>query len=61
MDDGKLDALGQTIVSALPGAASAHVVAFNQSQAPLFAALHQQMSAGNQGDATGAEINVVLF
>ena len=30
MDDGKLDALGQTIVSALPGAASAHVVAFNQ-------------------------------
>jgi NADH-quinone oxidoreductase subunit C len=30
MDDGKLDALGQTIVSALPGAASAHLVAFNQ-------------------------------
>src|ERR1700736_4536536 len=30
MDDGKLDALGQTIVSALPGAASAHSVAFNQ-------------------------------
>ena len=30
MDDGKLDALGQTIVSALPGAASAHAVAFNQ-------------------------------
>ena len=30
MDDGKLDALGQTIVSALAGAASAHVVAFNQ-------------------------------
>src|SRR4029450_10039576 len=30
MDDGKLDALGQTIVSALGGAASAHVVAFNQ-------------------------------
>ncbi|MGH6751764.1 MAG: complex I 30 kDa subunit family protein, partial [Bradyrhizobium sp.] len=30
MDDGKLDALGQTIVSALPGAASAHAVAYNQ-------------------------------
>src|SRR5947208_13301659 len=30
MDDGKLDALGQTIVSALSGAASAHSVAFNQ-------------------------------
>src|SRR5260221_11650846 len=30
MDDGKLNALGQTIVSALPGAASAHSVAFNQ-------------------------------
>src|SRR5260221_13701912 len=30
MDDGKLDALGQTIVSALPGAVSAHSVAFNQ-------------------------------
>ena len=30
MDDGKLDALGQTIVSALAGAAIAHAVAFNQ-------------------------------
>ena len=30
MDDGKLDALGQTIVSALGGAASAHAVSFNQ-------------------------------
>ena len=30
MDDGKLDALGQTIVSALGGSASAHTVAFNQ-------------------------------
>src|SRR5215470_5626084 len=30
MDDGKLDALGQTIVSALPGAAISHAVAFNQ-------------------------------
>src|SRR5436305_13978273 len=30
MDDGKLDALGQTIVSALAGAASGHSVAFNQ-------------------------------
>src|SRR5207253_5053088 len=30
MDDGKLDALGQTIVSALGGAASSHTVAFNQ-------------------------------
>ena len=30
MDDGKLDALGQTIVSALPGAATGHTVAFNQ-------------------------------
>ena len=30
MDDGKLDALGQTIVSALPGAATGHAVAFNQ-------------------------------
>ena len=30
MDDGKLDALGQTIVSALPGAAISHSVAFNQ-------------------------------
>ena len=30
MDDGKLDALGQTIVGALPGAALGHVVAFNQ-------------------------------
>ena len=30
MDDGKLDALGQTIVSALGGAASTHAVAFNQ-------------------------------
>ncbi len=30
MDDGKLDALGQTIVSALPGAASGHSVAFDQ-------------------------------
>ena len=30
MDDGKLDALGQTIVSALSGAATAHSVAFNQ-------------------------------
>src|SRR4029450_1120934 len=30
MDDGKLDALGQTIVSALGGAGSAQAVAFNQ-------------------------------
>src|SRR5215510_14542191 len=30
MDDGKLEALGQTIVSALPGVATAHAVAFNQ-------------------------------
>src|ERR1700709_1156588 len=30
MDDGKLDALGQTIVSALKGAASGHSVAFNE-------------------------------
>src|SRR5258708_2583362 len=30
MDDGKLDALGQTIVGALPGAAISHDVAFNQ-------------------------------
>ncbi|MFY9951953.1 NADH-quinone oxidoreductase subunit C [Bradyrhizobium sp.] len=30
MDDGKLDALGQTIVSALPGVATGHLVAFNQ-------------------------------
>src|SRR5260370_3335995 len=30
MDDGRLDALGQTIVSALPGAAIEHRVAFNQ-------------------------------
>src|SRR6202047_5124934 len=30
MDDGRLDALGQTIVSALPGAATEHIVAFNQ-------------------------------
>jgi NADH-quinone oxidoreductase subunit C len=30
MDDGRLDALGQTIVSALPGAALAHAVALNQ-------------------------------
>jgi NADH-quinone oxidoreductase subunit C len=30
MDDGRLDALGQTIVSALPGAATDHAVAFSQ-------------------------------
>jgi NADH-quinone oxidoreductase subunit C len=30
MDDGRLDALGQRIVSALPGAASGHSVAFDQ-------------------------------
>src|SRR4030088_1749245 len=30
MDDGRLDALGQTIVSALSGAATEHNVAFNQ-------------------------------
>src|SRR4051794_2676692 len=30
MDDGRLDALGQTIVSALPGAAIGYSVAFNQ-------------------------------
>ena len=30
MDDGKLDALGQTIVGALPGAATGHSLAFNQ-------------------------------
>jgi NADH-quinone oxidoreductase subunit C len=30
MDDGRLDALGQTIVSALPGAATDHAVAFGQ-------------------------------
>src|SRR5580692_645132 len=30
MDDGRLDALGQTIASALPGAATGHAVAFNQ-------------------------------
>ena len=30
MDDGKLDALGQSIVSALPGAATGHSLAFNQ-------------------------------
>jgi NADH-quinone oxidoreductase subunit C len=30
MDDGRLDALGQTIVSALPGAATDHIVAFDQ-------------------------------
>src|ERR1700760_2128702 len=30
MDDGRLDALGQTIVGALAGAATGHTVAFNQ-------------------------------
>src|SRR3954453_14233380 len=30
MDDGKLDALGQTIVSALPGAAIGHSVVLNE-------------------------------
>src|SRR6202000_119510 len=30
MDDGRLDALGQTIVGALQGAATGHSVAFNQ-------------------------------
>ena len=30
MDDGRLEALGQTIVSALPGAALEHAVAYNQ-------------------------------
>jgi NADH-quinone oxidoreductase subunit C len=30
MDDAKLDALGQTIVAALPGAALDHAIAFNQ-------------------------------
>ena len=30
MDDGKLNALGQTIVGALPGAALDHSIAFNQ-------------------------------
>src|SRR6201746_309161 len=30
MDDCRLDALGQTIVSALPGAATGHTIAFNQ-------------------------------
>ncbi|MCL2713462.1 MAG: NADH-quinone oxidoreductase subunit C [Alphaproteobacteria bacterium] len=30
MDDGRLDSLGQTIVSALPGAALDHMVAFSQ-------------------------------
>ena len=30
MDDGRLDALGQTIVSALAGAATGHTVAFGQ-------------------------------
>src|SRR5580692_12729585 len=30
MDDGRLDALGQTIVGALAGAATGHSVAFNQ-------------------------------
>jgi NADH-quinone oxidoreductase subunit C len=30
MDDGRLDALGQTIVGALPGAATGHSIAFNQ-------------------------------
>jgi len=30
MDDGRLEALGQTIVSALPGAAIGHSIAFNQ-------------------------------
>ena len=30
MDDGRLDALGQTIVGALAGAASGHSVTFNQ-------------------------------
>ena len=30
MDDGRLDALGQTIVGALAGAATAHSIAFNE-------------------------------
>ena len=30
MDDGRLDALGQTIVGALPGAATDHTIAFGQ-------------------------------
>ena len=30
MDDGRLEALGQTIVSALPGAATGHAVSYNQ-------------------------------
>jgi len=30
MDDSRLDALGQTIVAALPGAATGHSIAFNQ-------------------------------
>src|SRR5882757_3465322 len=38
MDDGKLDALGQTIVGALPGAAIGHSVAFNQLNVTVEAA-----------------------
>src|SRR3954452_2192363 len=30
MDDGRLEALGQSIVSALPGAATGHTIAYNQ-------------------------------
>ena len=41
MDDGRLDALGQTIVGALPGAAIDHKVAFNQ----LTVAVHAEKIA----------------
>ena len=34
MDDGKLDALGQTIVTALPGAATGHSIAFDRADDP---------------------------
>src|ERR1700704_1721191 len=58
MDDGKLDALGQTIVSALPGAASAHSVAFNELTITVDAAKIVDVVTFLRDDASCRFVNI---
>ena len=58
MDDGRLDALGQTIVSALPGAALGHVVAFNQLTVAVNAGKIVEVAKYLRDDAACRFVNI---
>ena len=59
MDDGKLDALGQTIVSALPGVATAHAVAFNQLTVTVDAARIVEVMKHLRDDPALRFVNII--